>query len=657
MTIDDPTEFSTEEMEWYIAPFHTYIGLDTSNNSTEEIDNCNTESFTDEMEWYTAPFHTYFRLDSPNTFSTECYSVDPLVSGFGLDTFDTSYDCNTTPNAAAGPITARRREGSFCRTTDDWLRRKLQYLYMIVALYVTPIAVAVFAPLHWVSFLYFFSLSCIAFVNVWMICEGILSFYYTWKQRNLHRSSPALKGKRCLCAIIAAYLPNELTVLVETVRAIATQIECLPAGTTLDIVLSHNGGSKEQRMALLEDLRKIESEIPDQVIVHELFVVSSNSKSENVNGALAFFEELSQKRGNEFTQIAMYDADHQPIPAAYRYALETMQDQNADMVMGRCCVRDGYKFIAIEFDIIYSVSHAGGCMVRGFGFFGGSNGYWDYKTLQETGMDEGMLTEDIDSSFRAQAAGHRMTYDPTIVSYEEAPPTLLALFKQRLRWSQGWCEVTLRQRTLMFRNAPGLTLWSRFCIFMLLPFREVYTYLSSFTVPISIVYLVRSGCGVACLDYRLVAFFVFCLKVPILMTLAAWYLTVDRKKNVHYRMPTLTPRDYFRYILVSYFYEFAKFHVTVMAHARHFLGLNAWVVTKRKTTKSTEQAVYMPAEVPITRPESLIENSPYAPSIRRLFAQAIDARNINSLRKEMADTETIIDDESGWTRSGHDDVT
>ena len=77
-----------------------------------------------------------------------------------------------------------------------------------------------------------------------MVCEGIMSFYYTKKQRTLHRSSPTLQGERCLCAIIAAYLPNELSVLIDTVKAIAAQIECLPDGTTLDIVLSHNGGSK-----------------------------------------------------------------------------------------------------------------------------------------------------------------------------------------------------------------------------------------------------------------------------------------------------------------------------------------------------------------------------------------------------------------------------
>lgn len=459
LKIDDPTESSTEEMEWYSDnPFLAHF-------AGKAFDSCGASSAsTEETEWH---------------------------SDKELDSTDTSYDGENTsgepPTNIATPITAHSRRGSFWRNTDNCLERKLQYVYVIVTLYVAPIAAAIFSPLRWVSFLYFFSLSCVAFVNVWMISEAVMSFYYTRKLRALHRSSPTLKGARRLCAIIAAYLPNELMVLVETVQAIAAQIECLPDGTTLDIVLAHNGGSKEQRIALREDLRNIENQLPDHVMVHELFVVSSKSKAENVNGALAFFEDLSHKRGTEFTQIAMYDADHQPIPEAYRNALETLQDQNADMVMGRCCVRDGYKFIAVEFDIIYAVAHAGGRMVRGFGFFGGSNGYWDYKTLQETGMDEGMLTEDIDSSFRAQAVGHRMTYDPTIVSYEEAPPTLLALFKQRLRWSQGWCEVTIRQRTLMFRNAPGLTLWSRLCIFLLLPFREVYAYLSSFTVPIATV--------------------------------------------------------------------------------------------------------------------------------------------------------------------------
>lgn len=295
------------------------------------------------------------------------------------------------------------------------------------------------------------------------------------------------------------------------------------------------------------------------------------------------------------------------------------------MVMGRCCVADGMKTIAIEFDILYAVAHAGGRCVRGFGFFGGSNGYWNAQVLIETGMDEGMLTEDVDSSFRAQSVGNYMTYDPTIVSYEESPPNFSSLFKQRLRWAQGWYEVTLRQITLPFRRAPGLNLWSRFCIFLLLPFRELYVYFSSFTVPIAVVYL-TTRCSWACVDYRLLAFMGFCLVVPITMTIAAWNMTYDRTLNVHYRMPTLRPIDYFKFIIVSYPYELLKIHITVMGHARQALNLNKWVVTKRKSTTDRVAPTITPSMVHRTIPEMLIRQSPFARSTRQMFTGTYDEK-------------------------------
>ena len=521
---------------------------------------------------------------------------------------------------------AQPRWRAFLVTADDWLKRKLQYVYVFIMLYAAPVCAAIYSPLYIITILYYSSIGCVIFVNIWMVCEAFCAFCYTAKQRKLHHSRPEIIGERRLGAIVAAYLPNELTVLIDTVRAVSRTIHELPEGTTLDIVLAHNGGKKEQRIALLEDLRKIEGDIPPNVKVHELNVLSSRSKAENVNAALAFFQELGSVRGNEFTQLAMYDADHQPIPEAWRYALETMQDQEADMVMGRCAVRDGLKTIAVEFDVMYAVAHAGGRCVRGFGFFGGSNGYWDYQTLVETGMDEDMLTEDIDASFRAQAAGHRMTYDPTIVSFEESPPDFLALFKQRLRWSQGWSEVAFRQITLPFRRAPGLTLWSRFCIFLLLHYRELYVYLSAFTVPIAVVFLLRLACGWSCVDYWLLGLLAFCVCVPIANTFAAWWLTKDRHSGVHYRMPGLKPWDYFRYMLVSFPYELFKVHVTLIGHAREAMCLNKWVVTRRKTTKDPTAPIYTSSIHRLNDPEILITQSPHAPAERQLFAGTYDVK-------------------------------
>ena len=209
---------------------------------------------------------------------------------------------------------------------DDWVRRKLQWFYVVAALYVGPVCFALYAPQIWVTALFYTSIACVTFVNAWMCFEVFFSVFYTRRMRKLHHiTRPELIGERRLGCIVCAYLPNELTVLIQTVRAISNTIHELPEGTTMDIVLSHNGGKKEQRISLLEDLRKIEIELPANVMVHELNVLSSRSKAENVNAALGFFTELGKIRGKQFTQIAMYDADHQPIPQAWRYALETMQ--------------------------------------------------------------------------------------------------------------------------------------------------------------------------------------------------------------------------------------------------------------------------------------------------------------------------------------------
>lgn len=239
-----------------------------------------------------------------------------------------STQSGTAPTSSEASTTKKEpsRLKNFLVWFDDWFKRKLQWVYVFCTLYVGPVMFALYAPQNAVTVLFFVSIGCVTFVNAWMVCEVLCSFFYTARMRKLHHiTRPELIGERRLGSIVCAYLPNELTVLIQTVKAIANTIHELPEGTTMDIVLAHNGGKKEQRIALLEDLRKIEMELPPNVMVHELNVLSSRSKAENVNAALGFFQEIGDIRGQPFTQLAMYDADHQPIPQAWRYALETMQ--------------------------------------------------------------------------------------------------------------------------------------------------------------------------------------------------------------------------------------------------------------------------------------------------------------------------------------------
>lgn len=112
---------------------------------------------------------------------------------------------------------------------------------------------------------------------------------------------------------------------------------------------------------------------------------------------------------------------------------------------------------------------------HGYGLFGGSNGHWSASLLKAIGMQKHMLTEDIDSSLRAITSGARVVYDLQVLSFETAPETFQALLKQRLRWAQGWTQVTIRHSIPAWkRGAYGSYFRSRLGLFFLLGFREIF---------------------------------------------------------------------------------------------------------------------------------------------------------------------------------------
>lgn len=119
--------------------------------------------------------------------------------------------------------------------------------------------------------------------------------------------------------------------------------------------------------------------------------------------------------------------------------------------------------------------HPGRANFHGYGLFGGSNGHWSSSLLRTLGMQKHMLTEDIDSSLRAITSGARVAYDLQVLSFETAPETFRALLKQRLRWAQGWTQVTLRHSIPAWQRGAYGSYWrSRFGLFFLLGFRELF---------------------------------------------------------------------------------------------------------------------------------------------------------------------------------------
>jgi cellulose synthase/poly-beta-1,6-N-acetylglucosamine synthase-like glycosyltransferase len=146
----------------------------------------------------------------------------------------------------------------------------------------------------------------------------------------------------------------------------------------------------------------------------------------------------------------------------------------------------------VEFEAIYAVAHPGRARMHGFGIFGGSNGYWRTEVLRGVRMRPSMLTEDIDASVRALLEGRRIASDPLLLSHELAPATLRALWDQRMRWAQGWFQVSLRH-TWAALSSPLLSARQKLGVFHLLVWRELYPWLSIQVLPVLLFWLWSGG--------------------------------------------------------------------------------------------------------------------------------------------------------------------
>lgn len=207
-------------------------------------------------------------------------------------------------------------------------------------------------------------------------------------------------------------------------------------------------------------------------------VPGSTSKADNLN----YFFSLR----TDSDIITIFDADHYTHPYGPRWAVERfIGDRKVDIVQGRCVIFNAKaswlsSMISVEFDKIYAVSHPGRAAMWGFGLFTGSNGYWRTPLLQDLKMDGTVLTEDIDSTLRAITRSCKIVHELNVVSYELAPTTIPAMWKQRLRWAQGWTQVSIKHTILAFNRPAGIgkrSFKERFGLFSLLAIRESSYYL------------------------------------------------------------------------------------------------------------------------------------------------------------------------------------
>jgi cellulose synthase/poly-beta-1,6-N-acetylglucosamine synthase-like glycosyltransferase len=363
-------------------------------------------------------------------------------------------------------------------------------------------------------------------------------------------------------AVIAAYLPNEADTVEETLEVFLAQ----RYSGGLQVVLAYN---TPVPLPVEERLRLLAQQHDDLVVIK---VADSTSKAQNVNAAL---------RVADGEVIGIFDADHHPMQGAFERAWRWLA-HDAEVVQGHCVVRNGdqgwlARLVAVEFEQIYAVSHPGRAALHGFGIFGGSNGYWRADALQRVRLRGSFLTEDIEASMRVLLAGGRIVNDPGLISHELAPENLRALWSQRMRWAQGWCQVSLRHLVPALRS-PHLSLRQKLGATYLLGFREVYAWLSIMAWPLLAFLAWRDG-GLDMGSPIFALLTVFILASGPLQTAFAYRLAVPELRR---------HRSWFvkAALLNLVFYTEWKNLVARMAHLKQLRGEHQWVVTPRTAGRS-----------------------------------------------------------------------
>ncbi|KAJ3212263.1 hypothetical protein HDU83_008554 [Entophlyctis luteolus] len=361
--------------------------------------------------------------------------------------------------------------------------------------------------------------------------------------------------------IIAAYLPNEKDIILETVTHFLTNVE-FPCAYA--IVLAYN---TPQDLPVETELRALSMRSGGRFVA--LRVPHSTSKAENVNFALAA---LANKQSPTHV-VSIFDADHLPYRDSICQAIATLDaSQKSVCVQGRCIVRNSRESIVArliepEFDMIYNIFHVGFNAIHRHGLFGGSNGHWRAPVLVALLMDESMLTEDIDLAVRALSNNMHIVYDHRVRSSEEAPTTVGAYVKQRQRWAQGWFQITLHRS--FWAMGTTRSFGRKLGFFFFLIFRELAYHFNAILTLQVIIGLVRAP-SVNNYIWILVGTFAFlCITVLV---------SVQNKFNG------------LLFCLLYLPYSYLQMYIVLVSEIKEFLAIAKWKVTQRAPVKNTSDS-------------------------------------------------------------------
>jgi cellulose synthase/poly-beta-1,6-N-acetylglucosamine synthase-like glycosyltransferase len=411
--------------------------------------------------------------------------------------------------------------------------------------------------------------------------RGILQALPSWSKRERRQERLQQRRRQAFeppsgmmpkfSLIVAAYLPNEQDLIIETLTYI---LETMRRPGGMDLILAYN---RPDRLPIIEaELEALAARHPELRLLN---VEGSRSKAENVNAALAIVT-------GEITGIL--DADHRPNPDSFERAWRWLATGQYAAVQGRNVIRNYglnllTRLVGVEFECMYGVSHPAKSLLVDTGMFCGSNGYWRSSVLQRIRFSPTMMTEDIDATLRALLRGHNFIHDPGIITTELAPENIPAFWSQRKRWAQGWLEVALKHQVPLIKSAK-LDRWQKVYWSMLLIYSALFHFIALQVFPIFISLTLSSLQAPEIPQTYVWMTTALTLASGPIQTMAAW--------GVRSRMTKQRFSDYLLYCICIPFYCIFKNVIAIIAIYDHVLGNNEWVVTSRGLRESMPVTAY-----------------------------------------------------------------
>ncbi len=205
------------------------------------------------------------------------------------------------------------------------------------------------------------------------------------------------------------------------------------------------------------------------------------------------------------------------------------------------------------------------------------------------GWDPECLAEDCELGVRLSAYGARIevAYDAALVTREETPPTLLALFKQRTRWNQGFLQVLRKGewRRLPTRRQRMLARYT-----LAMPFLQAFT---GVAIPVSIASMLwlKVPASIALLS--------FLPAVPTVAAIAFEAAGLREFCRLYYVRARWS--DYVRLVAGTFLYQVILAAAALRAVGRELVGARGWEKTAHvgaHRAVSVDESDLVPAEVP-----------------------------------------------------------